>query len=484
MKLRYQSFLLIGLPLAFQLLFVGVLVSMSTSLEGAAAKEAHAKMVLSQCDSLRMVMFANCATLASMRMTQSKDFSAAMEHARQRNEQKIVALRKLVVEDDGVARASVDDYLSTLEHLNVLIDDAQNAYIMGNQPAYSAFLSEQEFLEELAVYSRRVTDQITKISSIYAPIVSEFQPEASRKRGLLRALVFAGVGANILLSLFLAVSFGRNTVERLEVLMRKLTEFAAGRNESPPIDGNDEIAELDKTFTQMAALRTAADELKRSVQAMVSHDLRAPLTSVLARLQLCQEGVYGEIDEPMSKTLQTIESEVQRLIRLSNDLLDMERLDGGKLELHPARCAAEKMVSAAIQAVSVQAEIKQLSIETDVDPKLELDCDQSRVVQILINFLSNAVKFSPRKSAIAVRVKKAEGGSKIRFEVVDCGKGLSSAELDRVFEKFVQLPQSAETQRQGSGLGLSICKQLVELHGGTIGVEANATGGCTFWFIL
>ncbi len=498
-------------------------------MEEAASKESHAKTVLTECDALRVRLFARSMSLTSLKLSQSKELDSAMETASAKTQQRFKALRTLV-RSDGKGKEAVESYLTTLQHLNEIIDEGQKTYIDGVfTGAFANFLNEQELFEELAVYTKRVTADVERINTIYSPIVSEFRPEAARNRTRLRSLISAGVIANILLSLALALYFEKNTVSRLETLMRKLKDFSIGKNDIPPIQGNDEIAELDTAFRQMALERAQADELKKAVQAMVSHDLRSPLTSILLRLQLCQNGVYGEVHPPMQKTFETIESEIQRLVRLTNDLLDIERLESGKLDMQPELCDAESMIFEAVQAISVLAETKQIAIEVEnVDTPLELHCDRRRIIQVLINFLSNAIKFSPRGRKIMVAVKRIVSGSvdstgvdasvagiagaadctttpggsaagqqadgdvtrpgcrevAVRFEVIDQGPGLSPEERGRVFDKFVQLSQNEAVKGTGTGLGLAICKQLIELHSGVIGVDCPSTGGSRFWFEL
>lgn len=485
MKLRHQTLLLIGLPLTFELLFVGVLASTSADLEAAASKESHAKTVLTECDALRLKLFARSMSLTSLKVAQSKDLDSLIDAASAKNEKRFQALRALV-SADGRGKEAVATYLATLEHLNAMLDEAQKTYIDGVFTGeFSNFLADEDLFEELSVFFRRMTANIDRINEIYSPIVAEFRPEAAKKRGSLRTLIYAGVGANILLSLALALYFGRNTVSRLETLMRKLKDFSTGKNELPPIKGNDEVAELDSAFRQMALEREQADELKKAVQAMVSHDLRSPLTSILLRLQLCQSGVYGEVQPPLKKTFETIEAEIQRLVRLANDLLDAERLESGKLELQQELCDAESFILEAVQAVFVLAEMKRITIEVEkVSPPQDVNCDRGRIIQVLINFLSNAIKFSPRSSKITVSVKRVARGDAVRFEVIDQGRGLSADERERVFDKFVQLPQSADVKSSGTGLGLAICKQLIELHSGVLGADSPPSGGSCFWFEL
>lgn len=484
MKLRRQTLLLIGLPLAFELLFVGLLASNTESLESAASRESHAKTVLNECESLRLRLLARSLSLTALKAGRSKDMDSMRENSGARNEERFKALRSLVA-NDARGKEAVEDYLETLRHLNAMLDGAQSTYIDGVfTTSVSNFLEETDLFEELAVFVKRVTRDIDRINAIYSPIVTEFRPEAAKQRTRLRMLIFVGVGVSILLSLVLAFYFGKNTVSRLETLMRKLQDFSSGKNEMPAIEGTDEIAELDSVFREMALHRAQADELKKAVQAMVSHDLRSPLASILLRLQLWQTGAYGELSPPMAKTVQAVESEIQRLVRLANELLDAERLESGKLELHCEPSDANGLILEAVQAVAVLAEVRQITVEiAESEEALELTCDHGRIVQVLINFLSNSIKFSPRGSNISVSVHPV-ATNRTRFAVRDQGRGLSPEQQARVFNRFVQVSQSPSERSAGTGLGLSICKQLVELHGGAIGVESSAGGGACFWFEL
>lgn len=482
MKLRHQTLVLIGLPLIFELIFVGALTAAGLSLERAAANESHAKSVLTACDSLRVRLFGKGISLTSMKMTQSKDVSDAVDTVDTSNA-RFEALRNLV-RDDGEGKVAVETYLATLEHLRGMIDEARAAYLESAAGStFANFLTEQEYFEELAVYSKQVTRDIEKVNAVYAPIVSEFRPEAARKRTLLRSIIFAGVFLNIALSLSLALYFGKNTVARFELLTKKLRGFSKGTTDSKPIAGNDEISELDTAFRQMATERAEADEARRAIQAMVSHDLRAPLTSLVLRLDLCRNSVYGKLEPAMLSTIETIESEVRRLIRLTNDLLDVEKLEQGKLDLVMDLFDARGIIEDSINAVAVLASTRQIEliVEGPDSEQLSIYCDRARIEQVLINLLSNAIKFSPRSSQIVVSAK--DEGANIRFEVLDQGQGLTESERAKVFEKFVQLQQEAALKSTGSGLGLSICKQLIELHGGTIGIDSPSVGSC-FWFEL
>ena len=484
MKLRYQGLLLTLIPLVCQLTFVGSLVMVASSLERAATAEAHAKGVLSQCEGLRVSLVGNYFTLATMRLSESKEVSSTLQLARQRIGAKIKTLRLLTAKDKE-SLPIMNEYLAAVDHISLLCEDARQAYHRGeSEPTFSSFLEESEFFEEMTIYLRRLLELSEKIDAIYAPMVREFQPEATVERSRISMIIFVGVVLNSIISVFLAVTFGRKTAGRLEQLMAKLKAFAEGHVDEKPIRGSDEIAQLDATFRQMASQRAAADELRRSVFAMVSHDLRSPLTSVLGMIHLAVQNAYGELQPKLHRTLSRVESELSRLIRLSNDLLDIERLQTGKLDLAINEQQAAALITSAIEAVKGIADVREIEIRVECASDLEIECDGDRIIQVLVNYLSNAIKYSNRKSFITLRAVASPNEETVRFEVEDYGPGISAQELPFVFEKFKQLSQEQETKRQGSGLGLSICKSLLESHNGTVGVNSEPGKGSCFWFEL
>ncbi|MBX9687281.1 MAG: hypothetical protein K2X27_11300, partial [Candidatus Obscuribacterales bacterium] len=237
MKLRYQNLVLTGLPLVCQLAFVSVLVFQNISLEKAAAVELHAKKVLTSCDELRVLLFAGYLTLTSMRLAESQEFVSTLNDSRKKILSKIKNLKELTASDQDAIQP-VKRYSDTILHIQSLCDEGQLSYLnRGSKSDFKSFLNEQEFFEELAVYSRRMTENIAEINAVYSPIVNEMKPEAARRRKALQQFLIGGVAFNVALTLFLAWSFGKNTVSRLEFLLSKISDFARGKTDSRPLSG-------------------------------------------------------------------------------------------------------------------------------------------------------------------------------------------------------------------------------------------------------
>lgn len=490
MKLRYQGFVLIGVPLVFELTFVAILISLIATLEAAATREAHAKLVISKCDELRLIGSATYLSLFSMRLSGSAAMRQSYDNTITALKRTEGELRQLVQSDPAAARNLVDQYLATVDHLSELLVEADGAFgqlsarLGLTSPTFVQFISEGEFFEEFTVFWHRQTTQAEQINAIYMPIVQEFQPSAAKQRAMLYGVILAGVIINIVIAIFLAQVLARRTILRLDQLMANIDRFAVGVLDLKPVGGNDEIAALDGKFRQIALQRHASDELRRSILAMVSHDMRAPLTSLRGLLTLALEKVYGDPGPKLEKMLRRISSEALRLIRLSNDLLDTERINSGNFEIDKEEHFLESIVDQAFNAVSGLAETNEITIKSELPQEVMLSCDADRVVQVLVNFLSNALKFSRKGSTVWLQARSVEEGARLRVEVRDEGPGIAPESQALVFERFKQLAQSSAERKEGSGLGLSICKALIEAHGGTIGVDSVVGQGSTFWFEL
>ncbi len=223
------------------------------------------------------------------------------------------------------------------------------------------------------------------------------------------------------------------------------------------------------------------ERMKREFVATVSHELRTPLTSIRGSLDLLTGGVFGQLPGGAEEVATIALRNTTRLITLINDILDLERLDSGKLELHFGAAEAGTMMLAAVEAVRAFAEQNGVAIEVLPSPAI-VRADADRLIQVLVNLLSNAVKFSEAGSV--VRVEARQEDEELLFRVEDHGRGIPSDYLQRVFDRFQQVESSDSRTKGGSGLGLAICKAIVEQHNGSIGVISEEGTGSVFWVRL
>ncbi|MBC8000248.1 MAG: PAS domain-containing sensor histidine kinase [Leptolyngbya sp.] len=224
--------------------------------------------------------------------------------------------------------------------------------------------------------------------------------------------------------------------------------------------------------------RTKADQLKRDFVAMVSHDLRTPLNSVRGFLQLASMGTYGELTEQGGQRLELAERNLERLLALVRDLLDIEKLDSGMMELNLRTNSAQELITASLDSVRDFAESEFVDLIVDIEDA-QIIVDGERIIQVLVNLLSNAIKFSSPQHQ--VMVSGACEDSDYLFKVVDFGPGIAAQSRETVFERFKQVGIDS-AKRKGSGLGLAICKAIVREHRGKIGVVSELGKGSEFWF--
>ncbi|MEO0768897.1 MAG: ATP-binding protein, partial [Cyanobacteria bacterium J06649_4] len=240
----------------------------------------------------------------------------------------------------------------------------------------------------------------------------------------------------------------------------------------------------------------AVDQMKTDFISTVSHELRTPLTSVLGFAKIIKKKMetvlLPAVNSEEKKTqraarqvqdnLQIIIAEGERLTSLINDVLDIAKIEAGKIEWRMAEIDPQVIVEQAVAATSVIASNNNITIKTDIAPELpHIMADPDRMIQVLINLLSNAIKFTS-EGLVTCEVKRTE--DELRISVIDTGIGISKEDQPKVFEKFKQVGEIMTDKPQGTGLGLPICKQIVEHHGGRIWVESQLNIGSTFSIAL
>jgi len=222
------------------------------------------------------------------------------------------------------------------------------------------------------------------------------------------------------------------------------------------------------------------DELKNDVVATVAHEFRTPLTSLRMAIHLCVEEAAGPLTEKQADLLHAARQDCERLQNVVADLLDLARLQSGKVEMHLAPADPEAIVKEAVEAHADAMKQKHLEVGTEVTPSLpQVLADSERVRAVFSNLLANGLRHTPEGGRITVTA--TPGDKLVRFAVTDTGEGIAKEFHERVFERFFRVPG-----RTGgaAGMGLAIAKEIVEAHGGHIGVESVPGEGATFWFTL
>ena len=226
-----------------------------------------------------------------------------------------------------------------------------------------------------------------------------------------------------------------------------------------------------------------AARMKKEFTSTLSHELRTPLTSIIGSLQLINSGVLGDIAGDVGELTTVAERNGQRLLDLINDILDIEKIESGKLTLVPEIIRVDELVRESIVLNKAFGDRFKVRYEaTGGLCERTVNADRKRLLQVMTNLLSNAAKFSPEGEV--VQVSTEDSGTAVRIAVQDRGSGIPENFRNRIFGRFTQADSTTARQKGGTGLGLAICKRLVEMMQGRIGFEDRAGGGTSFWFEL
>ena len=257
-----------------------------------------------------------------------------------------------------------------------------------------------------------------------------------------------------------------------------------------PLKNGDRVIGINIVCEEITE-RYNLERIKGEILSIASHELRTPLTSIQAGLSLFQSQVIDSTSPEGEATIEIMADSVDHLVRLVNDIFDLERLRSGKLGLEKSYCDVQPIIQQAIAQLQALAQQKEIQIKVSSPPFL-IYADKDRILQVLINLLSNAIKFSLPAGQIELSVESLISQTDedslpipwVKFSIRDRGRGIPTQHLESIFESFQQVDSSDAREKEGFGLGLSICRNIVESHGGQIWVESVVKQGSTFYFTI
>ena len=232
----------------------------------------------------------------------------------------------------------------------------------------------------------------------------------------------------------------------------------------------DEVGDLARAFNTMSAQLAEVDRQRRDLIANVSHELRTPLTALRAQL----ENVVDGVGAPDPETLEVMLRQVDRLSRLVTQLLDLSRLEAGMHPFDKREVQMAEVVEAAVAEVKLASPAAQVVV--DVAPDVRITGDADRLQQVVMNLVENGVRHSPADAAVTVSAERSNGV--VRLSVADAGSGVAEEDTDRIFDRFYRADAARVSSSGGAGLGLSIARWIVDLHGGDIHAEPQQPTGC------
>lgn len=307
--------------------------------------------------------------------------------------------------------------------------------------------------------------EIVKVNSKTRQLISE---RALYNRHLI--LIMSLLAGLCIIGMSVVISFS------LTGPLRRLTESAVSMSkgdfdQSIEVKSKDEIGRLAESFNEMAKAISEIDRMKSEFVTIASHELRTPIQAMMLGVSGILEGYSGKIDEEVREDLELAKVGIERLLHLVENLLDLSRIEAQKVELTLSRTPVAEIIDRAMAEVSDLAFAHGHTIVKDVPADIpDIPVDKDRMVQVMVNLLSNSIKYSPDRGKIIVKTEKE--GNEIIFTVADNGYGVPEWAKEEIFKKFFQADSLISHKVGGSGLGLTITKGLVERHGGTIRCES------------
>src|SRR5438045_421249 len=218
---------------------------------------------------------------------------------------------------------------------------------------------------------------------------------------------------------------------------------------------------------------------KSEFLANMPHEPRTPLNAIIGFSEVLLQRMFGELNDQQADYLGDIVSSGRHLLSLINDILDLSKIEAGRMELEAAPFSLVAALNNAVTLVRERAQSHGIKLALDVAPELDtIVADERKLKQVVVNLLANAVKFTPDGGTVSLRAARENG--EVRLSVHDTGIGIAPEDQERIFEEFQQATHQTEKSREGTGLGLSLSKRMVELHGGTISVDSAPGKGSTF----
>ena len=347
-------------------------------------------------------------------------------------------------------------------------------------------------------------DQLDEVIGTLSERIEERVARSARVSSLAKRVSWGVVAVTVLLGVLILGLTARAITRPLSRLTGATLAVADGKFfYQLPESGADEFSLLASSFNEMVARLGELDQMKRDFLSHVSHELRTPLVAMQETNELLLEGLPGPLTEKQRRLLELNIQGSRRLSSMISKLLDLSRMENGALEYDLRKNDLVELARDSVEELEARARDRSITLacEAEVD-SLEIECDRDRMQQVLVNLLENAIKFSPDGERIRVTVGLASskavvpnrladakmlrqlGGRAALVRVIDRGSGVPDADKQRIFEKFQQLSRGQRAEEVGIGLGLAICREIVEAHRGVVWVEDNDGRGSRFSVLI
>lgn len=455
------------MPLLFQMVFVAVLLKELDRANAETLEEVRARAVIAAVDRMLAHSYDASASLYMYAFTRNQDTAIIFEESIKGIQSDLQFLKKESKQDKTVYEyllPKMMEGIDTLRHHKKMLDLEQ----VGDNPyRLTGFYAVRKMINEARRLARTE-------SQAYARPEERLQ----RRTDSFRRVILLGVIGNLIIAFGIASFFGRSIERRLKRILTNVDLFAKKQNLLPPMVVTDEIGVVDTAFHEMAGNLRRAERVKQDFVAMVGHDIRTPATTIKLTLDTLDED-SALLDTGLKELVADAAGESRRLMTLTNNLLDLTQIELGRFQVDARPMQLANAINQATRSLALYAQSKKITIKNEACD-FSVNADHERLLQVLINLMSNAVKYSPKNSDLVISTKKVD--QYVEVEVADNGAGIPSEKRDKVFEAHERLTGDEEGEQHGMGLGLAICKSIVQAHGGTIGVRESSSGGSAFWF--
>ena len=485
MQLRYsltfKVIALVTLPLIFELACVYMLAKFANDAEKEAEQAEHYRLVSDEISAIVSTAFRVSHSTSDWRTTidigpnavSNSSVSGMIKHV-----DKLVELTKDDQQFHGASLRLRDLFSRVQSSWN----QACRALVAGNRDEYAS-LCRGLRSTKFEIY-RLLSDELIDLGRQTASIRAEAHERVVLERQKLRQALFGMAAGNIVLFSVIAFVLTRRITVRLSLLANNAARIAQGQSLHAPDTGADEIGEVDTSFHIMANDLKKAEQARQDFIAMVTHDLRTPLTAMKNIGKMLQGGAAGELPDSAIAMLKKSDIASTRMINLINDFLNIEKIRHGQFALNPSLVLIEELFQLCEEITEPMADEKSVTLVWQ-NSECEIFVDAERIVQVLVNLVCNAIKFSKPGGEVHIGARACMvGAGEVEISVKDFGRGIPEEMLDKVFERYQQVEASDLLVKGGSGLGLSICKAIVELHGGQIWATSKPGEGTTIVFRL
>lgn len=477
LSLAHKGLIIVSVPLICELIFVSSLVFVLHMCESEINRVIHCKKIIQKTTSVMRRIATVSALLTLPTQIRSKKLTA-----RQTSELNMVQAEfsklELLVADEPLylsrLHQSKTAFAKLLQKVSS-INNENNSIVLSLLEGRQDFLYIQKYANELdAALLEGVLDDVQRKET--ALLIS-----TNKLVNTIAATLTLGIVLNITIAFVLALGFARSIGRRLELLAENTRRIANSLPLLKAMSGSDEISQLDLMLHKLTSERAIAKEKRKYLLELVSQRLEEPLQEVQRNFaKLCQHNPDNLPPAVLAK-IKTADVSMIRLISLIYDLVGMEELQSGTIELKREYAEAAEIVNRAVDGVHAQLNQKCIALKLS-NCQIMVFADAARLTQVLINFLANAIKYSPNDASIEIVLSvKSEF---IEFRVIDQGPGIPDHLHQTIFRPFEQSNREDAIVRGGSGLGLAICKAIVEKHGGKIGVDSRLGNGSQFWFTI